>query len=143
MSGDATLISATDLRVAFNERVILDGASLSILDGDRVGLVGRNGCGKSTFIRILAELAKHGLAENTLVIMSSDNGPVLDDGYKDQAVEKLGAHKVAGPLRGGKYSVHEGGTRTPFIARWRGTVAPRVSDEVVCTIDLEIGRAHV
>jgi len=57
MSGDATLISATDLRVAFNERVILDGASLSILDGDRVGLVGRNGCGKSTFIRILAELA--------------------------------------------------------------------------------------
>jgi arylsulfatase A-like enzyme len=75
------------------------------------------------------------LAENTLVVFCSDNGPVLDDGYKDDAVEKLGDHKPAGPYRGGKYSVWEGGTRTPFITRWKGRIAPQVSDEVVCTID--------
>lgn len=76
------------------------------------------------------------IAENTLVILCSDNGPVLDDGYKDGAVEKLGDHKPSGPLRGGKYSVYEGGTRTPFIASWKGKIQPGVSDEVVCTIDI-------
>ena len=79
---------------------------------------------------------EHKLAENTLFILCSDNGPVLDDGYKDQAVEKLGSHTPAGPYRGGKYDVFEGGTRTPFITRWKGRIAPGVSDEVVCTIDL-------
>ena len=76
------------------------------------------------------------LAEKTLVVFCSDNGPVLDDGYKDGAVEKLGDHQPAGPYRGGKYSVWEGGTRTPFITRWKGRIAPAVSEEVVCTIDL-------
>jgi arylsulfatase A len=75
------------------------------------------------------------IAENTLVILCSDNGPVLDDGYKDGAVEKLGDHKPAGPYRGGKYSIFEGGTRTPFITRWKGRIAPGESDEVVCTVD--------
>ncbi|MDH3584931.1 MAG: sulfatase-like hydrolase/transferase, partial [Phycisphaerae bacterium] len=54
------------------------------------------------------------LTENTLIVFCSDNGPVLDDGYKDGAKEKLGSHKPAGPYRGGKYSIFEGGTRTPF-----------------------------
>lgn len=75
------------------------------------------------------------LSEKTLVILCSDNGPVLDDGYKDEAVEKLGDHKPAGPYRGGKYTVFEGGTRTPFIARWPGKIQPSVSDDLVCTID--------
>jgi len=75
------------------------------------------------------------IAENTLVILCSDNGPVLDDGYKDDAVEKLGDHKAAGPYRGGKYSIFEGGTRIPFITRWKGKITPGISDEVVCTID--------
>jgi arylsulfatase A len=39
-------------------------------------------------------------------------------------------------LRGGKYSVYEGGTRTPFITRWKGRISPGVSTEVVSTIDL-------
>ncbi|QDU51501.1 sulfatase family protein [Gimesia panareensis] len=76
------------------------------------------------------------LAENTLVVFCSDNGPVLDDGYKDGALEKIGNHRAAGPYSGGKYSVYEGGTRTPFITRWKGQIKPGVSDEVVCTIDL-------
>ncbi len=76
------------------------------------------------------------LAENTLVVFCSDNGPVLDDGYKDGAVEKIGSHRAAGPYSGGKYSVYEGGTRTPFITRWKGTIQPGVSDQMVATIDL-------
>ena len=86
--------------------------------------------------KIMEALREENLLENTLVIFTSDNGPVLDDGYKDGAVEKLGDHKPAGVLRGGKYSAYEGGTRTPFIAHWKGRIAPSVSDEIINTIDL-------
>ncbi len=85
---------------------------------------------------IIKSLEENGLTENTLVIFCSDNGPVMDDGYQDDALEKLGSHRAAGPFTGGKYSVYEGGTRTPFIARWRGNIDPGVSEAVVCTIDL-------
>ncbi len=85
---------------------------------------------------LLATLDRLKIAENTLVIFCSDNGPVLDDGYKDGAIERNGDHRAAGPYSGGKYSVYEGGTRTPFITRWKGHIEPGVSDEVVCTIDL-------
>ncbi|MDF1850574.1 MAG: arylsulfatase [Verrucomicrobiales bacterium] len=77
-----------------------------------------------------------GIAENTLFVFCSDNGPVMDDGYADEALEKLGDHRAGGPFTGGKYSVYEGGTRTPFITRWKGKIAPGVSDEIVATIDL-------
>ena len=85
---------------------------------------------------LLDELERLGLTENTLVILSSDNGPVIDDGYKDRAVELLGDHKPAGPFRGGKYSRFEGGTRVPFIVRWPARVKPGVSDALVSQIDL-------
>ncbi|MFG0291033.1 MAG: arylsulfatase [Rhodopirellula sp. JB044] len=75
------------------------------------------------------------LSEKTLVVLCSDNGPVLDDGYQDEAVEKIGSHRAGGKFTGGKYSVYEGGTRTPFITRWKGKIQPGVSDEIVCTID--------
>ncbi len=84
---------------------------------------------------LMKSLESRGLAENTLVVVCSDNGPVLDDGYKDQAVELLGSHQPSGIYRGGKYSVFEGGTRTPFITWWKGRIQPGVSDQVVCTID--------
>ena len=77
-----------------------------------------------------------GLAEKTLVVFCSDNGPVLDDGYQDGAVEKNGDHRPSGIYSGGKYSILEGGTRTPFITRWKGRIQPGVSDKIVCTIDL-------
>jgi arylsulfatase A len=76
------------------------------------------------------------LTENTLIIFCSDNGPVADDGYQDGALDKMGQHRAAGPFSGGKYSVHEGGTRTPFITRWPGHIEPGVSENIVCTIDL-------
>ena len=84
---------------------------------------------------ILQKLDDLKLAENTLVILSSDNGPVLDDGYKDGANEKLGDHKPAGPFRGGKYSQFEGGTRMPFIVRWPSIVKHGVSDAIVSQVD--------
>ncbi len=83
------------------------------------------------------------LSEKTLIIFCSDNGPVLDDGYRDQAVEKLGSHKPSGPFRDGKYSVWEGGTRTPFITYWKGRIAPGISDELVCTIDFASSLARI
>ena len=61
---------------------------------------------------------------------------MVDDGYRDDAVAKLGAHKPAGPLRGGKYSNFEGGTRVPFIVRWPRHVKRGVSDALVSQIDL-------
>ena len=85
---------------------------------------------------ILKVLDKLKLNEKTLVILSSDNGPVVDDGYQDQAVEKLGGHRPAGPFRGGKYSAFEGGTRVPFLVCWPGRVRPGVSDALVCQVDL-------
>jgi arylsulfatase A-like enzyme len=75
------------------------------------------------------------LAQNTIVIFTSDNGPVIDDGYKDEAVERLGEHKAAGPFRGGKYSAFEAGTRVPFILRWPAKVKPGSSDALLCQID--------
>ena len=81
------------------------------------------------------------LSENTLFVYCSDNGPVMDDGYKDGALEKLGDHSAGGPFTGGKYSVYEGGTRTPFITRWTGRIQPGVSDEMVCTVDLAASMA--
>jgi arylsulfatase A len=85
---------------------------------------------------IMKTLDRLDLAENTLVVFCSDNGPVLDDGYEDGALEKIGDHRAAGQFSGGKYSVYEGGTRTPFITRWKGRIRPGVSEQVVCTIDL-------
>ncbi|MCG8450286.1 MAG: arylsulfatase [Pirellulales bacterium] len=86
---------------------------------------------------ILAALDQHGLSENTLVIFTSDNGPVLDDGYHDEANQRLGDHAPAGPFRAGKYSKFEGGTRVPFVARWPGRISPgTTSDALFGQIDL-------
>ncbi|MDD4225325.1 MAG: arylsulfatase [Mariniphaga sp.] len=85
---------------------------------------------------LMETLEQEGLLENTLVILSSDNGPVVNDGYYDEAVEKLGEHKPWGPLRGGKYSLFEAGTRIPFITYWKGKIEPSVSDVMVSQIDL-------
>tara|TARA_R110002073_G_scaffold176039_1_gene333609 strand:- start:44 stop:892 length:849 start_codon:yes stop_codon:yes gene_type:complete len=85
---------------------------------------------------LLKTLEDEGLLENTLIVFSSDNGPVLDDGYADSAVEKLGNHKPWGELRGGKYSLLEAGTRVPFTTYWKGTIEPQVSDALVSQIDL-------
>jgi arylsulfatase A-like enzyme len=76
------------------------------------------------------------LTGKTIIIVTSDNGPVVDDGYNDKAVELLGNHKPAGPLRGGKYSAFDGGTRVIFIASWNGRIKPGISNALFSQIDL-------
>ena len=87
--------------------------------------------------QVMAALDRHGLTRDTLIMFSSDNGPVVDDGYQDQALERLGSHRPAGPLRGGKYSKFDGGTRVPFMARWPGQIkADTVSSALISQVDL-------
>ncbi len=84
---------------------------------------------------MLDALERCGLKEDTIVVFSSDNGPVLNDGYYDEAVELCGDHRPAGPLRGGKYSMYDGGTRVPFIVSWPGAVGPEESAALVSQVD--------
>lgn len=92
---------------------------------------------------IMAEIDRLGLSQDTLVIFTSDNGPVLNDGYEDGAVEFLGDHQPAGPLRGGKYSAFEAGARVPTIAHWPGTIPPGRSDALVSQVDLFASTAEL
>jgi arylsulfatase A-like enzyme len=86
---------------------------------------------------VMRALDRLGITENTLVLFSSDNGPVLDDGYVDGAVERLGAHQPAGPYRSGKYSIYDGGLKVPMIVRWPARIrAGRTSNALVDHVDL-------
>jgi len=85
--------------------------------------------------QIWKQLDRLKLTRNTVMMFSSDNGPVIDDGYKDDAVAKLGAHKPAGPFRGGKYSNFEAGTRVPLMVSWPVRIRPQVSDALVGQVD--------
>ena len=90
---------------------------------------------------ILEALKKNGVDENTMVIFSSDNGPVYDDGYQDGTTVKTSSKEVdrghdgSGPYRGGKYQIFEGGTRVPLIIRWPAGIQPGVSDALVSQVD--------
>ena len=86
--------------------------------------------------QIMSTLEKLGIADNTLILLTSDNGPVVDDGYQDRAEELLNGHEPAGPWRGNKYSAFEGGTCVPAIVCWPGKVkGGQTSDALVSQID--------
>ena len=84
---------------------------------------------------IIKQVESLGLTQNNIIIFSSDNGPVLDDGYADEAVIKQNGHLPAGPLRGGKYSAFEGGSRVPLIISWPGKIQTGTSDALVSQVD--------
>lgn len=84
---------------------------------------------------IMQALDRLHLATNTLVILTSDNGAILFDGYYDHSIEDLNGHQPTGGLRGGKYLVFEGGCRVPFIMRWPEQIKPRVSDQLFSLVD--------
>ena len=86
---------------------------------------------------VMRALAETGVDRDTMVIFSSDNGPVLDDGYDDGAVAKIGTHRPSGPFRSGKYSIYDGGTRVPMIVRWpAGVKAGGTSAALIDHVDL-------
>jgi arylsulfatase A-like enzyme len=85
--------------------------------------------------RVVEHLRSLNLLDNTLIIFTSDNGPVLNDGYEDQADELVGDHKPAGPFRGGKYSAFEAGTRVPMIVSWPRKIKPGKSGALISQVD--------
>lgn len=93
--------------------------------------------------QIMEQLKLLGIANNTIVIFSSDNGPVLDDGYQDGAVTQLNGHTPWGPFRGGKYSVYEAGTRIPFLISWPGKIKPAKSNAMISQMDLMASFANL
>lgn len=86
--------------------------------------------------QITESLKEQNLLENTLIIFTSDNGPILDDGYIDYARELVGEHKPGGIFRGSKYSVYEAGTRMPTIVHWPKEVKPGTSSALLSQVDL-------
>ena len=92
---------------------------------------------------IVKELERLHLDKNTLIIFTSDNGPVLDDGYFDMAKEMVGKHNPSGPFRGGKYSIYEAGTRVPTIVYWPETVTPKESTAMLNQLDLYASLANL
>ncbi|MAW93863.1 MULTISPECIES: arylsulfatase [unclassified Leeuwenhoekiella] len=93
--------------------------------------------------KVIESLRQRNLLENTLIIFTSDNGPVLNDGYEDQAVELLGEHKPGGIYRGGKYSAFEAGTRVPTIVYWEGKAIPGVNEALISQVDFYASLANL
>ncbi len=127
--------AASDIHVPRAPNKMFHGKSQHSLRGD--AMVQLDWCvGEITKV-----LEERGLAENTIVIFSSDNGPVYDDGYEDGTTVKKSekesdhGHDGSGPYRGGKYQIYEGGTRVPFIVRWPRKIKPGVSAAMVSQID--------
>jgi arylsulfatase A-like enzyme len=78
--------------------------------------------------QVLDALKRNGIADRTVVVLTSDNGA--------RPHESLNGHACNGPWRGTKRMIHEGGHRVPLIVRWPGrTVAGSVSGETVCLTD--------
>lgn len=90
--------------------------------------------------QVMAGIDRLGLADDTLLIVTSDNGGVLDTNGPDiehgGTEETNNGHAFNGPLRGTKGSPYEGGTRVPLVARWPRHIAPGVSDEIICHVDM-------
>src|ERR1041385_575194 len=91
----SSILTATDLAVRYGERAILDRATLGIQEGDRIGLVGRNGSGKTTFLRLLAGL------------QSPDSGNVSR--RRDLVVSYLPQDFTLDPTKSVYENIHEGG----------------------------------
>ena len=123
------LLSTHDIHVPRVANKMFQGKSKMGLRGDVILQM------DWTVSQIMDILKEQNLLNNTIVVFSSDNGPVLDDGYADRARELVGNHKPTGGLRGGKYSAYDGGSKIPLIVRWpdgkgKGTISNALFSQV-------------
>jgi arylsulfatase A-like enzyme len=85
---------------------------------------------------IYRALQEAGYGDDALIIFTSDNGPVISDGYLDGADADCKGHTPAAPCTGGKYGIKEGGTRVPFIVHWPAGIRPGTSNALLGQVDL-------
>ena len=86
--------------------------------------------------QVVKTLKKEGIREETMIIFSSDNGPVFYDGYEDGAIKRHNGHDPSGIYQGGKYVAYEGGTRMPTIVSWPGQIDGGIeSDALISQVD--------
>lgn len=103
-----------------------NGKSSASMYGDFTNMVDFN------IGQVLTALEQNAMSENTMIIFTSDNGPV----WYEEDVKRFG-HDSSGGLRGMKADAWECGHRMPFIVRWPGTVEPgTVTDQTICFTDL-------
>jgi|TARA_R100000501_G_C2627046_1_gene120937 arylsulfatase A-like enzyme len=93
--------------------------------------------------KVIEHLEKENILNNTLIIFTSDNGPILDDGYLDYAKELVGNHKPGGKFKGTKYSIFEAGTRVPTIVSWNDQIEPGTSEALLSQVDLYASLANL
>jgi len=87
--------------------------------------------------QIVKTLKAQGIFDNTLIIITSDNGPMVKEGYIDGALEHIGSHDPVGGLRGAKYSLYEGGTRMPFVVSWPKKIKHAfIQNQSFCFMDM-------
>jgi arylsulfatase A len=96
-----------------------------------------------TVSKIIEILDSLDITENTIIIFSSDNGGVVDDGYQDMSVELLGTHKPSGIYRGGKYSAFEAGTKVPLIIKWATAIKSGTQDALFSQVDFIASLANL
>ncbi len=85
---------------------------------------------------IMKTLQELDLDKNTIIVLSSDNGPVLDDGYADEAIALAGDHRPTAHHRGAKYSAFDGGTAVPAIVHWPNEIKKgKRSEALVSQVD--------
>src|SRR5690242_4638945 len=94
----AVIASANNLFVKYGTQVVLDGATIAFTEGEHIGLVGRNGSGKSTFLQIAAGAAQPNSGEFTirrdLVTGYMPQVSGLDDAATVHANILSGAHRI-------------------------------------------------
>lgn len=93
---------------------------------------------------LIAYLKDKGLLDNTIVIFTSDNGAVMQDGYNDGATDYFYVHDPSLGMRGGKYSLFDGGAHVPMMAMWNGHIKPgSVSEAFFSQMDLFASLASI
>ena len=93
---------------------------------------------------VVQTLKDNGLYDNTIIIITSDNAPMIKEGYDDGALENINGHDPFPNLRGMKSSLYEGGNKVPFICSWPNRIKkPFVQQQRFCFMDMLATLPHL